>query len=117
MTPAGLIELPEDEARAAAARFDLARLEPSFLDNPFRLSRAASLRAGEAVGRWQRLHLALCDAALCYRTRRCSTSAGVRRQVRRSTPLYRHHTTSLVFNNARCIRAWPAAGRRFTRAR
>ena len=35
MPSQGLIELPDDEARAFAERFDLARLEPAFLDDPF----------------------------------------------------------------------------------
>lgn len=103
MTPPGLIELPEDEAREAAQRFDLARLEPSFLDNPFptyhALRRFAPVkRLGDGsvfVSRYA-------DASLCYRDSAMSSDKRPEFAAKygAGTPLYRHHTTSLVFNDA-----------------
>ncbi len=96
----------EDGARqgwseAEARRFDLARLDPAFLDDPYPTYRA--LRAHDPVhrlpdGSWFLTRYD--DLMLCYRDRRLSSDKT--REFRPKFgdgPLYRHHTTSLVFND------------------
>ena len=91
-----------DEARAAARSFDLKRLPADFIDDPFRYYQA--LREHDPVHRMPD------GAYLITRWRDCDT---VYRDVRifssdkkiefrpkyGETPLYEHHTTSLVFND------------------
>ncbi|MBX9943562.1 MAG: cytochrome P450 [Reyranella sp.] len=99
---AGLIELPPDEARAAAGRFDLAALDRAFLDDPFptyhALRRFAPLKrlpdGSVFLSRYA-------DVAVCYRDARMSSDkkAEFGPKFGPGTPLYRHHTTSLVFND------------------
>lgn len=101
--PPGPIELPEHEARVTAARFDLARLEPAFLDNPFptyhALRRFAPVKrlpnGGVFVSRYA-------DSALCYRDAAMSSDKRPQFAAKygEGTPLLRHHTTSLVFNDS-----------------
>jgi alkylation response protein AidB-like acyl-CoA dehydrogenase len=98
----GLIELPADEAEAFARRFDLAALEPAFLDDPFpyyhALRRFAPLKrlpdGSVFLSRYA-------DVAVCYRDPRMSSDkkAEFGPKFGVGTPLYRHHTTSLVFND------------------
>lgn len=98
----GLVELPDAEARAFAGRFDLARLEPGFLDDPFpryhALRRHAPLKrlpdGSVFVSRWD-------DAMVCYRDPRMSSDkrAEFGPKFGIGSPLHRHHTTSLVFND------------------
>ncbi|CAN5456170.1 cytochrome P450 [soil metagenome] len=98
----GLIELPADEARAFAERFDLAALEPAFLDDPFpryhALRRFAPLKhlpdGSVFLSRYA-------DIAACYRDPRMRSDkkAEFGQKFGIGTPLYRHHTTSLVFND------------------
>ncbi len=98
----GLIELPEDQARAFAERFDIARLEPEFLADPFpryhALRRFAPLKrlpdGSVFVSRYA-------DVAVCYRDPRMSSDkkAEFGPKFGVGAPLYRHHTTSLVFND------------------
>ncbi|MSP76646.1 MAG: cytochrome P450 [Rhodospirillaceae bacterium] len=94
--------MPDDEARAFAGRFDLAVLERGFLDDPFpryhALRRFAPLKrlpdGSVFVSRYA-------DVALCYRDPRMSSDkkAEFGPKFGIGTPLYRHHTTSLVFND------------------
>jgi len=98
----GLIELPDDEARAFAERFDLARLEPAFLDDPFPHYHA--LRRFAPVKRLTDGSVFLsryADVAVCYRdpTMRSDKKAEFGPKFGTGTPLYKHHTTSLVFND------------------
>ncbi|MCW5748647.1 MAG: cytochrome P450 [Alphaproteobacteria bacterium] len=103
LTPPGLIELPEAEARDFAASFDLAKLDRGFLDDPFpryhALRRFAPLKrlpdGSVFVSRYA-------DALVCYRDQRMSSDkkAEFGPKFGVGTPLYRHHTTSLVFNDA-----------------
>src|SRR5258708_25596106 len=98
----GLIELPADEAQAFARRFDLAALEPAFLADPFpyyhALRRFAPLKrladGSVFLSRYA-------DIAVCYRDQRMSSDkkAEFGPKFGVGTPLYRHHTTSLVFND------------------
>ena len=94
--------MPEDEARAFAARFDLARLEPAFLDDPF--PRYHALRRFAPMKRLPDGSVFLsryADVAICYRDSRMSSDkkAEFGPKFGVGTPLYRHHTTSLVFND------------------
>ncbi len=96
------IELPEDEARAFAAAFDLAKLSPEFLDDPF--PRYHALRRFAPVKRLPDGSVFLsryADVQLCYRDLRMSSDkkAEFAPKFGIGTPLYRHHTTSLVFND------------------
>jgi cytochrome P450 len=94
--------LPEDEAQAFARRFDLAALERAFLDDPFpyyhALRRFAPLKrlpdGSVFLSRYA-------DVAVCYRDARMSSDkkAEFGPKFGVGTPLYRHHTTSLVFND------------------
>ncbi len=94
--------MPPDEARAVASRFDLAILEPAFLDNPFPYYHA--LRRFAPVKRLPDGSVFLsrhADVALCYRDARMLSDkkAEFGPKFGVGTPLYRHHTTSLVFND------------------
>jgi len=98
----GLIELPEDEARAFAERFDLATLEPALLDDPFPHYHA--LRRFAPVKRLPDGSVFLsryADVAVCYHDARMRSDkkAEFGPKFGIGTPLYRHHTTSLVFND------------------
>jgi len=94
--------LQPDEARAFAGRFDLATLERDFLDDPFpyyhALRRFAPLKrlpdGSVFLSRYA-------DVALCYRDARMSSDkkAEFGPKFGIGTPLHRHHTTSLVFND------------------
>ncbi|MBS0223071.1 MAG: cytochrome P450 [Proteobacteria bacterium] len=94
--------MPEDEAQAFARRFDLAALERPFLDNPFPYYHA--LRRHAPVKRLPDGSVFLsryADVAVCYRDPRMRSDKkaefGAKFGV--DSPLYRHHTTSLVFND------------------
>lgn len=98
----GLIELAPDEAEAFARRFDLAALEPAFLDDPF--PRYHALRRFAPVKRLPDGSVFLsryADVAVCYRdpTMRSDKKAEFGPKFGAGTPLYKHHTTSLVFND------------------
>ena len=94
--------MPEDEAQAFARRFDLAALERAFLDDPFpyyhALRRFAPLKrlpdGSVFLSRYA-------DVAVCYRDPRMRSDkkAEFGPKFGVGTPLYRHHTTSLVFND------------------
>lgn len=99
---AGLIELPEAEARAFAQGFDLGRLDRAFLDDPF--PRYHALRRFAPIKRLPDGSVFLsryADVALCYRDNRMSSDkkAEFGPKFGTGTPIYRHHTTSLVFND------------------
>jgi cytochrome P450 len=102
MSAPGLIELPADEARAFADGFDLRALTRDFLDDPFpryhALRRFAPVKRLPDGGVFLSRHA---DVQACYRDPRMSSDKkaefGPRFGV--GTPLYRHHTTSLVFND------------------
>ncbi|MFI4998630.1 MAG: cytochrome P450 [Reyranellales bacterium] len=96
------MELPANEAEAVAGRFDLANLELAFLDDPF--PRYHALRRFAPVKRLPDGSVFLsryADVALCYRDGRMSSDkkAEFGPKFGVGTPLYRHHTTSLVFND------------------
>ncbi len=98
----GVIELPEDEARAFAASFDLAHLTRDFLDDPF--PRYHALRRFAPVKHLPDGSVFLsryADVQVCYRDPRMSSDkkAEFGPKFGIGTPLYRHHTTSLVFND------------------
>ncbi|HEV3494031.1 MAG TPA: cytochrome P450 [Reyranella sp.] len=94
--------MPGDEAQAFARRFDLAALEPAFLADPFpyyhALRRFAPLKrlpdGSVFLSRYA-------DVAVCYRDQRMTSDkkAEFGPKFGIGTPLYRHHTTSLVFND------------------
>jgi len=98
----GLIELPADEARAFAERFDLAALEPAFLDDPFphyhALRRFAPIKRLPDGSVFLSRHA---DVAICYHDARMRSDkkAEFGSKFGIGTPLYHHHTTSLVFND------------------
>src|SRR2546421_8565873 len=91
-----------DEARAAARDFDLKRLPADFIDDPFPYYRA--LRGHDPVhrmpdGAYLITRWRDCDAV--YRDPRVfSSDKKIEfRPKYGDTPLYEHHTTSLVFND------------------
>ena len=97
------VRFSPDEARAAARDFDLKRLPPDFIDDPFPYYGA--LREHDPVHRmpdgaylitrWRN-----CDAV--YRDARVFSSdkkIEFRPKYSDATPLYEHHITSLVFND------------------
>ena len=96
------IRFAPDEARAAARDFDLKRLPPDFIDDPFPYYRA--LREHEPVhrmpdGAYLITRWRDCDAV--YRDARVfSSDKKIEfRPKYGDAPLYQHHTTSLVFND------------------
>jgi hypothetical protein len=98
----GQIELPTDQAEAFAQRFDLATLEAAFLDDPFPYYHA--LRRFAPVKRLPDGSVFLsryADVAVCCRdpTMRSDKKAEFGPKFGTGTPLYKHHTTSLVFND------------------
>ncbi|QQS12017.1 MAG: cytochrome P450 [Rhodospirillales bacterium] len=98
----GLIELPEDAARAFAGGFDLSGLTPEFLDDPF--PRYHALRRFAPVKRLPDGSVFLsrhADCAGVYRDPLMSSDKSVEFGAKfgAGTPLHRHHTTSLVFND------------------
>jgi cytochrome P450 len=91
-----------DEARAAARDFDLKRLPPDFLDDPFPYYRA--LREHDPVHRMpDGAYLITCwrDCDAVYRDARVfSSDKKIEFKPKYGdAPLYQHHTTSLVFND------------------
>src|SRR5947209_8444539 len=96
------IAFSPDEARAAARDFDLKQLPADFIDNPFPYYRA--LREHDPVhrmpdGAYLITRWRDCDAV--YRDARVfSSDKKIEfRPKYGDTPLYLHHTTSLVFND------------------
>jgi len=96
------VRFSPDEARAAARDFHLKRLPPDFIDDPFPYYRA--LREHDPVhrmpdGAYLITRWRDCDAV--YRDARVfSSDKKVEfRPKYGDTPLYEHHTTSLVFND------------------
>jgi cytochrome P450 len=95
--------LPEAEARAAAARFDLTTLPPCFLDDPYPTYHALRMFApvhrmasgSVLLTRWEDLDAVYRDAATFCSDKRAEFAPkfGV------DSPLFAHHTTSLVFND------------------
>src|ERR1043165_3944551 len=91
-----------DEARAAARAFDLKRLPADFIDDPFPYYHALRKHdpghrmpdGAYLITRWRD-----CDAV--YRDARVFSSDKKVEFAPKygDTPLYRHHTTSLVFND------------------
>jgi cytochrome P450 len=94
-------QVAQDEARARAAAFDLARLDAAFLDDPYPTYRA--LQRFDPVRRLPDGSYFLtrhADLSLCYRDRRLlSDKTREFRPKFGNSPLYRHHTSSLVFND------------------
>ena len=94
-------DLAEADFRAIAAAFDLARLDRAFLDDPYPTYRALQRHA--PVHRLPDGTYFLtrhADLTACYRDRRLrSDKTREFRPKFGDSPLYRHHTTSLVFND------------------
>ncbi len=94
-------EVPKSDRQAVAAAFDLARLDQAFLDDPYPTYRA--LQAHAPVHRLPDGTYFLtrhADLTACYRDRRLlSDKTREFRPKFGDSPLYRHHTTSLVFND------------------
>ncbi|MCB4825441.1 cytochrome P450 [Roseicella aerolata] len=91
-----------EEAKALAARFDLRTLAPSFYEDPFPTYRA--LREHDPVRRMPDGSLFLTRWADLDRTYRDTRTFSSDKRVEFApkfgpTPLYEHHTTSLVFND------------------
>src|SRR3954470_18788900 len=96
------VRFSPDEALAAAREFDIKRLPPDFIDDPFPYYRA--LREHEPVhrmpdGAYLITRWRDCDAV--YRDARLfSSDKKIEfRPKYGDAPLYEHHTTSLVFND------------------
>src|SRR5262249_9678169 len=95
---------PDDPAalRDVALAFDLKRLEPRFLDDPYPLSRALRAHAPlHAVPDGSYCPTRYADGAASYRDHESWSSDKriVFRPNFAATLLYEHHTTSLVFND------------------
>ncbi|MGX4806062.1 cytochrome P450 [Bradyrhizobium guangdongense] len=90
------------DAKELAASFDLERLTPEFYDNPYPTYRA--LRENEPVKRLPSGTVFLTrydDLVTTYKNTRSFSSDKKREFAPKygDTPLYEHHTTSLVFND------------------
>ena len=94
-------ELSEQEARARALAFDLREIDDAFLENPYPTYRL--LREVDPVHRQADGSVFLTrydDVAAVYRDRRFSSDKTIEFKPKYGdTPLYLHHTTSLVFND------------------
>src|ERR1043165_2482674 len=96
------VRFSPDEAQAAARAFDLKRLPEDFIDDPFPYYRA--LREHDPVHRMPDgayLITRWCDCDVVYRDARGFSSDKKVEFAPKygDTPLYQHHTTSLVFND------------------
>ena len=96
----GLLELDEAAARTTAASFNINQLDRGFFENPYPVYHA--LRRFDPVhrnadGTW--FIARYDDALVCYRDRRMSSDKKVEFRKMGDGPLYKHHTTSLVFND------------------
>src|SRR3954463_5839438 len=90
------------DARELAASFDLEKLTPEFYDNPYPTYRA--LRENEPVKRLRNGTVFLTwydDLVTTYKNTKSFSSDKKREFAPKygDTPLYEHHTTSLVFND------------------
>ncbi|MFB6448635.1 cytochrome P450 [Bradyrhizobium tunisiense] len=90
------------DAKALAASFDLEKLTPEFYDNPYPTYRA--LRENEPVKRLRSGTVFLTrydDLVTTYKNTKSFSSDKQREFAPKygDTPLYEHHTTSLVFND------------------
>ncbi|WP_119166022.1 cytochrome P450 [Algihabitans albus] len=94
-------ELSEREARARALAFDLREIDRAFLDDPYPTYRL--LRAFDPVHRQPDGGVFLTrydDVAAVYRDRRFSSDKKIEFAPKYGdSPLFLHHTTSLVFND------------------
>lgn len=94
-------ELSEQEARQRALAFDLRRIDEAFLEDPYPTYRL--LRAFDPVHRQADGGVFLTrydDVAAVYRDRRFSSDKKVEFAPKYGdSPLFLHHTTSLVFND------------------
>jgi cytochrome P450 len=96
--------MSEDEHRALAAAFDPNRLDPSFYENPYPVY--AALRTFDPVHRCPDGTYFLsryADLDRIYRDRNAFSSDKKQAFAPKfgvGSPLYEHHTTSLVFNDA-----------------
>ncbi|MET3341351.1 cytochrome P450 [Bradyrhizobium japonicum] len=90
------------DAKELAASFDLEKLTPEFYDNPYPTYRA--LRENEPVKRLPNGTVFLTrydDLVTTYKNTKSFSSDKKREFAPKygNTPLYEHHTTSLVFND------------------
>jgi cytochrome P450 len=99
----GLRLLPEGAARALAARFDLTALPPGFHADPYPVYHALRSFApvhrmasgGVLISRWADLDAVYRDAATFCSDKRAEFAP----KFGADSPLFAHHTTSLVFND------------------
>jgi hypothetical protein len=98
---AAAVEPSEREARERAQAFDLRRIDAAYLENPYPTYRL--LREYDPVHRQPDGSIFLTrydDVAAVYRDKRFSSDKKVEfRPKYGDSPLYLHHTTSLVFND------------------
>jgi cytochrome P450 len=95
--------LPEAEARSLAERFDVAALPPGFLDDPYPTYHALRsfapvhrMPSGSVLlTRWADLDAVYRDAITFCSDKRAEFAP----KFGADSPLYAHHTTSLVFND------------------
>jgi cytochrome P450 len=94
-------ELSAQDARARAQAFDLRKIDAAFLENPYPTYHL--LRAHDPVHRQPDGSVFLTrwdDVNAVYRDKRFSSDKTVEFKPKYGdAPLYRHHTTSLVFND------------------
>jgi cytochrome P450 len=103
LSPEGLRLLPEHEARSLAAGFDLTALPPGFHDDPYPAYHALRsfapvhrMASGSVLlTRWAHLDAVYRDAATFCSDKRAEFAP----KFGADSPLYAHHTTSLVFND------------------
>jgi len=99
----GLRLLPDAAARALAANFDLTALPPGFHDDPYPVYHALRTFApvrrmasgGVLISRWADLDAVYRDAATFCSDKRAEFAP----KFGADSPLYAHHTASLVFND------------------
>jgi hypothetical protein len=99
----GLRLLPDAEARSLAARFDLTALPHGFHDDPYPVYHALRTFApvhrmasgGVLISRWADLDAVYRDAATFCSDKRAEFAP----KFGAASPLYAHHTASLVFND------------------
>jgi cytochrome P450 len=99
----GLRLLPDAEARALAASFDLAALPSGFHDDPYPVYHALRTFApvhrmasgGVLISRWADLDAVYRDAATFCSDKRAEFAP----KFGADSPLFAHHTASLVFND------------------
>ena len=100
-TPAPAQFASAEQARASARAFELKKIGPTTIANPYPLPRAARARAGARMPDGSYFLSRYADCIAVYKDTAAYSlrqKARVPTQVRRRL-LYEHHTTSLIFND------------------